>query len=195
MKKLKIDGDIDYYQTPQEVYSLDRVAPVWWQTGSIVPHAFYRKAICEGSAGLPVELRYFANSPFKAVVPAGIGNDRYPLTYQPKFCAFLNEVPTQVIRQNLNGFTTINQKMYDWLSDTELHLDIGLVNEGTETFDFPSPHANHIYAQHGAACPNAVTPFTNGTNYKKLFISEDQFICVAMDCSNIDCSNYQDCVP
>jgi len=74
-----------------------------------------------------------------------------------------------------------------------------LAHSGHTALPTGSPLANKLDAI-GIPCPTGGHyPDNNASNftstYKKFFFTEDQFICVNVDCSSIDCTLLQDCVP
>jgi len=178
-----------FYPEPQELYSLDPIAPVHWMgTGG----AYFRRAICEGFQALPVGLKEYGTDPWSGhlyQISNGAGgfvtnrSNRY-------YCTNTDMVVTKYIDQNLSE--PIGATFGTWGEQILEHALVPWVIPIIS--DFPD-HPEHRYGVLGFQCPSNISTLAGGTNYKKLFLTEDEFICVHMDCLSIDCSQYQDCVP
>lgn len=186
--------DVPGLSVPQELYSLDPVAPIRWIHGPESTSRYYfRQAICQGgfsTSDLDVGLRQYASDPYQAMFPR-LANGNYTVL-QKKFCSLIDVVPTKFIIDNISTNIQITEPVSNWITEIYEHGVIPMANAQ----DDPT-HPNHKYISHGAVCPNGTNGlrFTSSTLNKKLFLNETEFICVAMDCLSVDCTQYQDCTP
>lgn len=137
---------------------------------------YYRDIICGTSTALP-----------QALLSCGVNTDLFSNIQCKNYCDITGDIATNIILgdQNTQVFT-------DFIRNQGLHVIDGYLGTPLDGIYGPQDLEVNI----GSPCPTSGDfPGFIGNAFKKLFISEDQFICVQMDCTSIDCSQYQDCVP
>jgi len=160
---------------PVERYNFPLLSPPQYmvsQSGNEPPY-YYRNTICgpNGTSTDPISIQNCGlNSPINAGVIC------------TNFCELGREVCTPSV-EALSG--TITSALQQFIQNINDH---GRDSDDDGLFE---PEQN-ILSTIAAPCTNAANLLT-GLAYKKVYISEDQFICVNMDCSSIDCTQFEDC--
>lgn len=169
---------------PHERYSFTHIAPPYlaykriYDAASVWPDLniegqgpadYIRDTICLGSAAGASLAEY--------IQTCGIGITLFATRLYNRQCSNFCE---------LNGQSCV-PKLFDG-TDQQLYSNLL-----AHTLYLPPPQPPNRAIEMGASCPT--TSFTGSDTYKKFFIDETDFICVNVDCSTIDCSQYQDCSP
>lgn len=186
----KLSGKIKQLLPPQngqyEQYSIPGIAPPYLIKGwDVIPPVY------SADPGIFNDIGYIRN-----LVCDG---DRAPsslLQYIPT-CAINSIFPDNAVLQNPvceNYCDAVNNTCTDLIgpSGRPIHDHMFDHSVGEPLQNFPAPSANLI-SQMGDVCN--INGFFSASSYKKFFTNETDFICVNVDCTTINCLEYQDCVP
>jgi hypothetical protein len=113
-------------------------------------------------------------------------------------------IPSCAINENIQNGVLQNPQCDNYCDavNTSCSFSVGIPNIIHEYFydhamgepigTYPAPIAN-VIANMGDVCD--ISGFFTTNSYKKFFTDETDFICVNVDCTTINCAEYQDCVP
>jgi hypothetical protein len=160
---------------PTEKYNFPYISPPEYMAASVGGKitSYYRNTIC-GPNGTSTDPITIQNCGLNVPINGGI--------ICTNFCELAGEACT-------NKINTLSLPLTPETTTLINNLIAHSNDSDSDGLYEPEENILNIIA---APCPSGQN-LTQASAYKKIYVSEDQFICVNMDCSSIDCSQFEDC--